>query len=145
MFRKVPQYCCVLLYLSGTDAKFRSAFVSHWGKPYYFSTIECVSIATLQQCSTVRSTYFDSGREIPMSQNRNTLVALYKYESNIYIKILLITIPFNIILYTFMAPIIIQIFWKLFYTDSTNFMPRSAICTSAQDSLASLASVAIVE
>ena len=48
---------------------------------------------------------------------------LYKYESNIYIKILSLTILFNIILYTCMAPIIIQIFWKLFYTDSTNFMP----------------------
>ena len=48
---------------------------------------------------------------------------LETYESNIYIKILSLTIPFNIILYTCMAPIIIQIFWKLFYTDSTNFMP----------------------
>ena len=48
---------------------------------------------------------------------------LYKYESNIYIKILSLTILFNIILYTCMAPIILQIFWKLFYTDSTNFMP----------------------
>lgn len=48
---------------------------------------------------------------------------LYRYESNIYFKILIITIFFNTVLYTSVAPIIIQIFWRLFYTDSTNFMP----------------------
>ena len=43
------------------------------------------------------------------SDNDKPPPGLYKYESDIYIKILLITILFDII---------IQIFWKLFYTDS---------------------------
>ena len=48
---------------------------------------------------------------------------LYIYEANRCFTLLVATICFNILLYTSISPLIIQIFWKIFYTYSTTFMP----------------------
>nr|YP_009128314.1 SecY-independent protein translocase component tatC [Sargassum thunbergii]AJP09367.1 SecY-independent protein translocase component tatC [Sargassum thunbergii] len=48
---------------------------------------------------------------------------LYIYEANACLTILITTIFFNIFLYTSGFPLIIQTFWKTFYTYSTVFMP----------------------
>nr|YP_010372542.1 SecY-independent protein translocase component tatC [Myagropsis myagroides]UPE50179.1 SecY-independent protein translocase component tatC [Myagropsis myagroides] len=48
---------------------------------------------------------------------------LYIYEANTCFTILIMTILFNTFLYTNAFPLIIQTFWKVFYTYSTVFMP----------------------
>ena len=52
---------------------------------------------------------------VPPWEVKGTIL-FYKYESNIYFKVLIIKIFLNIIVYASVAPII-QISWNLFYTD----------------------------
>lgn len=48
---------------------------------------------------------------------------LYKNEADNFLNVIITTVSLNIILYTLVSPIIIQLFWKIFYSYTINFMP----------------------